>query len=393
MLRTKILLIVCLGASLAGCAPDGNDRSARLRERLAPYLTPPQSYRDVYGDYRSPLLFYNGDTVRNAADWPRRRDEIRRRWMSLMGEWPEVMTGQRLQFIDTLRREGFTQYGVGFMWLPGERTEGYLLVPDGDGPKPAVVTVYYEPETAAGLNDKQNRDFARQLTRRGFVTLSLGTTGTTRDKTYSLYYPSIERATLQPLSALACAAANAWEALARTDGVDSTRIGIVGHSYGGKWAMFASCLYDKYACAAWGDPGVVFDETKGGYVNYWEPWYLGYYPPPWSDTWRDDGAKAGRGLYPRLRREGLDLHELHALMAPRPFLVSGGHADGAERWIALNHAVAVNRLLGFSDRVAMSNRASHDPDPQSNETICDFFERWLGPCTGKGLETNECCAF
>lgn len=393
MLRTKILLIVCLGASLAGCAPDGNDRSARLRARLAPYLAPSESYRDVYGDYCSPLLFYNGDTVRNAAEWQLRRAEIRRRWMSLMGEWPPVMTGQRLEFRDTLRREGFTQYGVGFSWLPGQRTEGYLLVPDGDGPKPAVVTVYYEPETAAGLNDKQNRDFARQLTRRGFVTLSLGTAETTREKTYSLYYPSIERAALQPLSALAYAAANAWEALARTDGVDSTRIGIMGHSYGGKWAMFASCLYDKYACAAWGDPGVVFDESKGGYVNYWEPWYLGYYPPPWTDTWRDDGATAGRGLYPRLRREGLDLHELHALMAPRPFLVSGGHADGAERWIALNHAVAVNRLLGFSDRVAMTNRASHDPDPQSNETICDFFERWLGPCPGKGLETNECCAF
>lgn len=27
--------------------------------------------------------------------------------------------------------------------------------------------------------------------------------------------------------------------------------------------MFASCLYDKFACAAWSDPGIVFDETKG----------------------------------------------------------------------------------------------------------------------------------
>lgn len=44
--------------------------------------------------------------------------------------------------------------------------------------------------------------------------------------------------------------------------------------------MFASCLYDKFACAAWSDPGIVFDETKRGYINYWEPWYLGYYPPP-----------------------------------------------------------------------------------------------------------------
>ena len=84
---------------------------------------------------------------------------------------------------------------------------------------------------------------------------------------------------------------------------------------------------------------------KGGYVNYWERWYLGYYPPPWEHTWDEQGAVKARGAYPSLRRDGHDLHELHALMAPRPFLVSGGCSDGSERWTALNHAVAVNRLL------------------------------------------------
>ena len=87
---------------------------------------------------------------------------------------------------------------------------------------------------------------------------------------------------MQPLSVLAYAAANAWEVLARVESVDSTRIGIMGHSYGAKWAMFASCLYEKFACTAWSDPGIVFDETKDNYINYWEPWYLGYYPPPWK---------------------------------------------------------------------------------------------------------------
>ena len=49
--------------------------------------------------------------------------------------------------------------------------------------------------------------------------------------------------------------------------------------------------------------------------------------------------------------DGRDLHELHALMAPRPFLVSGGSEDQPERWKALNHAVAVNKLLGVENRV------------------------------------------
>ena len=82
--------------------------------------------------------------------------------------------------------------------------------------------------------------------------------------------------------------------------VDSTRIGIMGHSYGGKWAMFSSCLFDKFACSVWCDPGIVFDESRVA-VNYWEPWYLGYYPPPWNNTWRKTGmVTEAKGLYPKL---------------------------------------------------------------------------------------------
>jgi hypothetical protein len=74
---------------------------------------------------------------------------------------------------------------------------------------------------------------------------------------------------------------------------------------------------------------------------------------------------------------GRDLHELHALMAPRPFLVSGGSEDQPERWKALNHAIAVNRLLGHEHRVAMTNRKGHDPTEESNVQIYVFFEHFL----------------
>ena len=70
--------------------------------------------------------------------------------------------------------------------------------------------------------------------------------------------------------------------------------------------------------------------------------------------------------------------ELHALMAPRPFLVSGGTADLPERWTALNHAIAVNNLLGCDDRVAMTAREGHSPTEQANEQVYRFFEWCLG---------------
>lgn len=352
-------------------------QAEQIWTQIQPNFEVPQEFQNDYGTFRSPLVFDNGEKVKTKADWNKRREEIQERWHGMMGEWPDLLTEQELEILESEKRENFTQHKVRFNWLPGEATEGYLLVPDGGGKKPAVITVFYQPESAAGLSDKPNRDYAYQLAKRGFVTLSIGTTETTNNRTYSLYYPNRENAQIQPISTLAYAAANAWQVLSKVEDVDPERIGIVGHSYGGKWALFASALYDKFACAAWSDPGIVFDETRRS-VNYWEPWYLGYYPPPWDNTWRDKGLVEGaKGLYPKLLEQNMDLTDLHALMAPRPFLVSGGSEDPPHRWRALNHTIAINDLLGYENRVAMTNRPKHSPNEESNQQIYLFFEYFL----------------
>jgi pimeloyl-ACP methyl ester carboxylesterase len=174
------------------------------------------------------------------------------------------------------------------------------------------------------------------------------------------------------LSYLAYVAANCCNALANMKEVDAKRIGVVGHSYGGKWAMFASCMYEKFACGVWSDPGIVFDETRPN-VNYWEPWYLGEEAGRKRKPGVVTPENPRTGAYKTLFETGHDLHELHALMAPRPFLVSGGSEDPPERWRALNHSVAVNRLLGQTNRVAMTNRPHHTPTPESNEILYEFF--------------------
>ena len=140
--------------------------------------------------------------------------------------------------------------------------------------------------------------------------------------------------------------------------------------------MFSSCLFDRFACAVWNDAGIVFDESRPN-LNYWEPYYLAYHDPPWRKRGQITPENPAKGLYVKLRNEGYDMHELHALMAPRPFLVSGGFDDPVERWIPLNHSIAVNRLLGYNNRVAMSNRISHEPSIESNEIVLAFFSRYL----------------
>ena len=175
---------------------------------------------------------------------------------------------------------------------------------------------------------------------------------------------------------MAYVAANCHTALAQLPEVDARRIGIIGLSYGGKWSMFASCLYDKFACAVWSDPGIVFNE-KNGNVNYWEPWYLGYDP----DRQRKPGIPSDEnprtGLYRQLVDTGEDLVDLHALMAPRPVLVSGGTEDPPRNWTALNHLIAVNQRLGHENRVAMTARATHVPTAAALEIELAFLEYWL----------------
>jgi dienelactone hydrolase len=352
-----------------------------LPPNLAPFFAPPQEFAGDFGDYRSPLQFADGHTVQNAAEWPARRAEILQSWHERLGPWPALLEKPQIEIRSTERREDFTQHKVRVDIGPGSRQgDGYLLVPDGAGPFPAVLCVFYEPETAAGLNPKsQGRDFADQLVKRGFITLSIGTPGALDHpgmETRELLIAAGDELNIQPLTYLAYVAANCHTALALRSDVDPKRIGIIGHSYGGKWSMFASCLWEKFAAAAWCDPGIVFDESNPS-INYYEPWYLGFEPGTLHPRGIPDAGRPRTGLYKKMFESGENLVDLQALMAPRPFLVSGGSEDLPWHWRALNHTKALYELLGFPNRVAMTSRQGHAPTSEAMDQMCTFLEHFL----------------
>ncbi len=357
-------------------------QKSSLAEKIKPYFYPPDSLQQDFGGLQSLLVFNDGREVRSAKDWTKRKAEIKQDWENYLGRWPELYTQQRFEYIDTLYEDTYTQYGVRFKWTPNEWTKGYLLVPKNAGDKmPAVISVFYDAESSIGVGSKSRpwrpwRDFAKQLANRGFVTLAIGTKEASERNEFSLYYPSIDSVTVQPLSMLAYAANNAYYVLANSKNVDKKRIGIVGHSFGGKWAMFASCLTDNFAAAAWSDPGIVMQEDRES-INYWEPWYLGFHSKPWRKRGLITESNPAYGVYNQLRKDNRNLHELHALMAPRPFLVSGGAEDPVTQWRALNHSVEVNKLLGKKERVAMTNRPTHSLTEDATEMIYTFFEYFL----------------
>jgi dienelactone hydrolase len=378
-----MLLLGSLVGAPAGAGAEGPPQPETLRRKLEKYFQPPDEYAGKLGEYRSPLVFADGTRVKSPAEWAQRRQEILAAWHRRLGPWPPLVERPALKRLESVDRDGYRQHHVHVQISPeGALIDGYLLVPAGRGPFPAVLVPFYEPLTSIGQGAKGRgtHDYGLQLVQRGFVTLSVGTPGSLEKiglDTRSLLIEAGSQQRRQPLTLLAYAAANCHTALAQMPEVDPARIGIIGLSYGGKWAMFASCLYEKFACAVWSDPGIVFDEQRPN-VNYWEPWYLGYDPktPP-RKPGVPSAANPRTGLYKEMVEAGEDLVDLHALMAPRPVLVSGGSEDPPGRWLALNHLVAVNDVLGYKQRVAMTSRPVHVPTAEALQLELAFLEYWL----------------
>jgi dienelactone hydrolase len=382
--RIAGLALLVLASAITCEGDEPGDRRVALAQKLSPYYQPPAEFAGQLGPYRSPLKFEDGSVAKTPEDWAKRRAEILKTWHERLGPWPPLIERPRVEQLSMEERDGYREVHVRVQVSPeGHVAEGYLLVPPGDGPFPAVLVPFYEPLTSIGRGEKGRgtHDYGLQLVRRGFVTLSIGTPGSVENiglETRQLLTEAGKVQRRQPLTLLAYVSANCHTALAQRADVDPKRIGIIGLSYGGKWSMFSSCLHDKFACAVWSDPGIVFNE-KNGNVNYWEPWYLGYDPKEQRKPGIPSDANPRTGLYKELFEKGVDLTDLHALMAPRPVLVSGGTEDPPRNWIALNHLVAINDLLGHKNRVAMTARPSHVPTAEALELELAFLEYWLKP--------------
>lgn len=371
--RLAILLtaLISLATAAQSTAPATQPALTALErwKSIAPFFAPPAEFANRMGPYRSVMTFDDGRPVKSPENWQKRREEIRVYWDAKLGAWPPLLGKPIVEDLGQEHVENFTRHKIRIELAANLHREAYLLIPDGPGKFPAIVSVFYTAEVSANVDPRSGtRAFGYDLAKRGFVALCLG--GVSDDVRQPPQTPQ------QPLMFLAYVAANAHTALAQMPQVDPKRIGIIGHSFGGKWAMFASCLYDKFAAAVWSDPGIVWNEADAN-VNYWEPWYLGFdnktrrKPGPVTD------ANPRTGAYQQLIAERHDLNELHALMAPRPFLISGGAQDPPAHWMALNNTIALYRFLGCENRIAFTHRHGHPPTADSNEQAYRFLEHFL----------------
>lgn len=141
------------------------------------------------------------------------------------------------------------------------------------------------------------------------------------------------------------------DSLAEDPRVDASRIGITGHSLGGKMAFYTGCLDSRIRVILASDFGMIWCRT-----NWCDPWY-----------W-------GRKL-DHLQALGMDHAGLLGCAAPKPFCVLAGQADNMET------LVMMKRTPGYEpddERLAIINHAQgHRPPPEYLRQGYDFLDRYL----------------
>ena len=338
-------------------------------DSLAPFFHPPKEYADDFGDYKSPLKFYDGSPVKTPDDWPKRRKEILQYWNDAMGQLPPLIEKPKIEYLEKEAKDGYVQHHVRLETAPGRTTDdAYLLVPDGDGPFPAVVVVFYEAKTGVGLGKEPTATSPAT----GQARLRRPVAGRRPQDVFPGQGKGAIAAALVPRLRGRQLPYDPGEPAAGRSKADRRRRPFLRRQVGDvrlvplRQVRLRRLVRPRNRLRREAQQrqllGAVVSWIRAG---------------PRAQAGHSRRQKPATGPYKKLIEEGHDLTELHALMAPRPFLVSGGSEDGPERWKALNHAVAVNQFLGYEDRVAMTNRMGHAPTDESNEQMCLFFERFL----------------
>ena len=100
-----IFLIVVLFGVERTCGQIEDQKPSIIFDQIEANFSPPHDFNNKFGTYRSPLIFYDGSPVSTSEDWQKRRDEILKKWNSMMGEWPDFIEDQTAQIIEKSTKE------------------------------------------------------------------------------------------------------------------------------------------------------------------------------------------------------------------------------------------------------------------------------------------------
>jgi dienelactone hydrolase len=364
----------------------------RITRAARPRVTGEQSGKAELID----LLADGKEKISTPQQWQRRREEIKKRLNLFLGEQPKSKPALRAKITEESFRESHTLRKIVYQTEPGEFVPGYLLIPkDLRGKAPAIICPHQTTQAGkkepAGLAGNPQLQTALHLARRGFVTFTYDALcfGERHDAASGHYGDAIPFYRRNPrrslMGKMIWDLQRAIDYLQTLDFVDGNRIASIGHSHGGYTTLFAMAFDERLSA---GVSNCGFDTFR---ID--------------GNTWRWSRATALMpllGFYvsnPRLNIDfyravpdssvvdvPFEMHEVLALAAPRPLLLSTSDEDfvfpngGWSARQALARLKPVYELLGARENLSSYFfSGGHNFSEEASANAYAWLERQLKP--------------
>jgi formylglycine-generating enzyme required for sulfatase activity len=346
------------GFRVARSSPTGNPREPMASDAFF------RRYNDAPQGFESSI----GPLTALAPAWKQNAATLRAKWDALLKEPQLPKENPTARVVRDVSQRNFAGQLIELELEPGVWEKVYVLRPRNRArrPLPVMIVPFYDVDTPAAADlggrsyahDRGVNAFAYTAAQHGYLAVAVRWFGESYGESYSEAVATL--AMRHPRST----GLGKWVADARRvvdfietlPDADASRIGIIGHSLGGKMALYAAAFEPRIRATVSSELGLGFKMS-----NYDDYWYLG-------DALADAPA-------------GTDQHELVALIAPRPFLLIGGDEyDKQESWHYINAARGVYELSGHANHIGYFNHhKGHTPTAEAVSAAFEWLDHFLKP--------------
>ena len=328
----------------------------------------------------------------SAEGWPAIRERITSRVVRVLGKPPSEKPALNAEAISEEDCGSYWRRKIVIQVQAEDRMPAYLLVPKSLASKAPAVICFYGTTSGAGKDTTvgqsgrkqgtpphRNLSFAIDVVEAGMIALA---PDYLRDgeRIEAGRKPYDTTGFYERFPEWSIVGKDVWDTSRAVDYlqsleiVDGSRIGMMGHSYGGHTTIFATALEPRIAVAV--SNGPVSD-----FLHHGHHWAV------------PKGAGNSQSL-PGMRPYVLDptmpspmtFYEFTSLIAPRPLLVGQAVGERRPREEENHAAVAeVYRALKHPERVRYHWYAGdHDFPPEARQAAIAWFQRWFAKPAGQG---------
>lgn len=297
-------------------------------------------------------------------------EKIKQKWIEALGSPSYEIPKEPIQLVKKYEYEDFDLEVYVQRNDPKSFQRVMIAFPKNlTSPRPAVVIPFYHPEAMLGfdpvtgepLENFSDITMMKDLVKKGYITA-------TADAYYITYtrnihgkgdferwgevgkYLRLDNPDWTGVGKLVSDTTLLIDAVSSDSRVDFDRIGIMGHSLGGKMAFYTGCLDERIKVIVASDFGICWEQS-----NWEDIWY-------WYDKVNE------------LKEKNMDHSDLLGISS-KPFCLIAGQYDDEK---SLEMMKKAKGYLPYDEKLKFINHATgHRPPKWALNEAYDFLEKWL----------------